>query len=588
MARALPSRQGAFPRPGGTEFRVWAPRAKALSVELSGGEVWPLHARPGGSFERFLEGVEAGCDYQYVFEDGRRRPDPASRLQRGAVRGASTVADLDFPWTDGGWKGVSAGELVFYELHVGAFTADGTFDGVLERLPSLARLGVTALELMPIAAWDGPRGWGYDGVLLYAPHPAYGPPAALQRLVDACHRHGLAVFLDVVYNHVGPSGSSLRDFGPYFAAHHHTPWGAAFNYDGEDSGPVRSFIIDNALHWLRDYHFDGLRLDSVENIIDRSKRHVVAELSGRVQALAATLRRQLHLVAEGGMRDPTVVRPLRDGGWGAVGRWSDDFHHALHALLTSESRGPYRRFGRLHDLAQVYRRGTRGQSFVVAAQNHDQIGNRPQGDRLTALLSPEALRLAATATILSPFTPLLFMGEEYAETAPFQYFTSFGDPGLGRSVLQGRRRELRVFGPKAKVVDPQDRRTFERSKLHWERLREGGPSRMRRYYEALLALRRSEPRLLGDRIERVSTELLRRRTLLVRRSHGEGDALLILHFSSRPTVVRLPPGRWRQRIDSWAPPFCRARTWQLEHSVYEGQLPVGPYHATLLLGPAAK
>ncbi len=583
---------------------MWAPRAPSLQVQVAGLGVQALQRTAGGFFEGFVEGVGSGADYQYVFEDGRRRPDPAARLQRGSIHGPSTVVDLAYPWTDSEWRGARADALVFYELHVGTFTPEGTFDAVVPRLAGLKELGVTAVQLMPVAMWDGPRGWGYDGALLYAPHAAYGPPRALQRLVDACHAHGLAAFLDVVYNHLGPSGNYLREFGPYFTERHQTPWGEAVNYDAEGSGPVREFVIDNALQWIRDYHFDGLRLDSVQDVIDESQPHVLAELNAGAQALSARLSRPVQIIAESGMNDPKVLRRLSDGGWGMAAQWSDDFHHALHTLLTGESQGYYADYGRLEDLAAAYRQGfvytgqrsayrgrphgrpadgVAGRRFVVAVQNHDQVGNRAQGDRLAASLPPEALRLAAAAALLSPFTPLVFMGEEYAETAPFQYFTSFPDLALGRAVSEGRKREFAAFRWQGEVPDPQAAATFERSKLQWERSLSGEHALMRRYCAALLALRQSEPGLQGDRLSEISTSVDQPgRTLLVRRPHRGGDLLLVLRFSKEPGKVALPPGRWRTRVDSWDPAFSGTRIWQLESGPREKELPAGPYQAALL------
>jgi maltooligosyltrehalose trehalohydrolase len=601
---AQQSQQGAFPGPGGTRFRIWAPRAQALQVQIAGIGSLPLQRTAGGFFESFVEGVGPGADYQYVFEDGRRRPDPASRLQRGSIHGASTVVDLAYPWTDSEWRGVRPDALVFYELHVGTFTPEGTFEAVVPRLAGLRELGVTAVELMPVCMWDGARGWGYDGALLYAPHAAYGPPWALQRLVDACHAHGLAAFLDVVYNHLGPSGNYLREFGPYFTDRHKTPWGEAVNYDGEGSGPVRDFVVDSALHWLREYHLDGLRLDSVQDVVDESQPHILAELNARAQALSARLSRPAQIVVESGMNDAKVLRRLSEGGWGMAAQWSDDFHHALHTLLTGESQGYYADYGRMEDLATAYRQGfiytgqrsvyrgrphghpaegITGRRLIVAAQNHDQIGNRAQGDRLAASLPPEALRLAAAATLLSPFTPLLFMGEEYAESAPFQYFTSFPDLALGRAVSEGRRREFEAFRWQGEVPDPQDPATFERSKIQWERSFAGEHALMRRYYASLLALRHSEPALQSDRLDAISTSIDEPGcTLLVRRPHRGGDLLLLLRFSREPGNVALPPGRWRMRIDSWDPAYSGTRTWQLESPLRDGVLPAGPYQAALL------
>ncbi|MBI5542762.1 MAG: malto-oligosyltrehalose trehalohydrolase [Deltaproteobacteria bacterium] len=596
--------QGAFPNGEGTIFKVWAPHADWLAVVVEGGPTVPLARLPEGWFEGTLAGIGPGARYSYELPGGRRRPDPASRLQEDSVHGPSTVIDLGYSWTDQSWRGVSLERLVFYEIHVGTFSPEGTLEEIIPRLGELRELGVTALQLMPVAAFDGPHGWGYDGVMPYAVHAPYGGPRALQRLVNAAHAQGLAVFMDVVYNHLGPSGNYLREFGPYFTDRHQTPWGEAVNYDGAGVGPVREFFIDSALAWVRDFHVDGLRLDAIHGIRDDSPRHFVAELNERVLALGQRLERQVHVIAESDLNDPVVVQRASEGGWGLAAQWSDDFHHALHALLTGERDGYYADFGDVEDLAKAYTEafvltgqhsvfrqrahgrsavGLPGRRFVVAAQNHDQIGNRPLGDRLAASLPPEALRLAAAVTVFSPFLPLLFMGEEYAEPAPFQYFTSFSDPELGRSISEGRRAEFgRFHWAGVQVPAPQASQTFERSRIDFARGQAEPGASMRRFYRAALSLRRALPALAEDRQDRVSATLFPpHRVLVIRRKAELSQALLVLNFAPERACVQAPEGRWRVELDSWDPTFAARNRWALQ-GVAE-RIELGPWHAALLV-----
>jgi maltooligosyltrehalose trehalohydrolase len=447
-----------------------------------------------------------GDDYRYLLDGRTERPDPCSRWQPEGVRGPSRVLDTGlFRWTDDGWPGLRLDDLVVYELHVGTYTPDGSFDAIVPRLAGLRALGVTAIELMPVNTFPGRRGWGYDGLYAYAPHHAYGPPEALARLVDAAHAEGLGVILDVVYNHLGPGSEALADFGPYFTDRYHTPWGDAVNFDGAHSDGVREWAIQNACMWLRDYHVDGLRLDAVHAIYDLGARHVLAELSERARAEA---HRPPVLIAESDMNDPRVIRPVAEGGLGLDAQWADEFHHGLHTLLTGEREGYYADFGSPAVLAAATRhplvyqgtwsphRGRRHgapagdrapRQFVVHVQNHDQVGNRAAGDRPPA----EVRRLEALWMLLSPYTPMLFMGEEYGEERPFQYFTDHIDPFFAEATREGRRREFADFeGFSGEVPDPQDPATFARSVLDGE----GGDEEMRALYARLLRLRRELPR----------------------------------------------------------------------------------------------
>jgi maltooligosyltrehalose trehalohydrolase len=506
MPDALPWERplGARPLTGeATEIRVWAPRAEGVTAVHAGGET-PLGAEGHGVFAGAVP-IGAGEDYRLRPDGGGPLPDPCSRLQPEGVRGPSRVVDPGaWRWTDAGWPGLDPGALVVYELHVGTFTPAGTFAGVAERLADLRALGVTAIELMPVATFPGERNWGYDGLYTWAAHPAYGGPDGLAALVDAAHAEGIGVILDVVYNHLGPGSEALEAFGPYLSDKHGTPWGRSVNFDDLDSGGVREWAVQNACMWVRDLHLDGLRVDAVHAIHDEGARHVLAELCDRVRAAA---RVPPVLIAESDLNDPRTVMPARAGGLGFDAQWADDHHHALHARLTGERDGYYADFadpatlaeaGRTpfvyHGRYQPSRRRRHGapadglapERFVVCSQNHDQVGNRAVGDRPP----PETRRLAALWTLLSPWTPMLFMGEEYGETRPFAFFTDHIDPFIADATREGRRREFAGFeGFAGEVPDPQDPETFARSVLAPA---DGDPA-LRDLYRRLLALRRALP-----------------------------------------------------------------------------------------------
>ena len=489
------------------EFRVWAPRPEQVAVRLGRGD-HQLEPAGYGIWEGVLDS-RPGHDYRFVL-DGRRHPDPLSRHQPEGLRGPSRVLDPDaFEWSDEGWEGVPARELVLYELHVGTFTREGTFEAVIPHLRGLSELGVTAIELMPVSEFPGLRGWGYDGVYLQAPHHAYGGPDGLRRLVDAAHGEGIAVVLDLVLNHLGASGvRTMTAFGPYFTKSYDTGWGKAINYDDADCEGVREWALQSAAGLVREYHLDGLRLDAVHAIMDNGPRHLLVELADRVHAE----RPSALVIAETNRNDPRTLRPPEEGGLGQDAQWADDFHHALRTLLTGEDEGYYRDFGRVGDLAKAFGRpfvydgnwsevrrrrvgapaGDRPpEQFVVCSQNHDQVGNRAVGDRLPRRLQP----LAAFCTLLSPFTPMLFMGEEYGEPAPFQFFTDHIDKRIAKATRDGRRKEFAAFAAFSgqEVPDPQARETFERSKL----TRTEDP-RIAALYRELLALRLQLPQLEAE------------------------------------------------------------------------------------------
>ncbi len=514
-------------------FAVWAPRATRVRVAVHQGDASTEHdmeRADGGVWEATVAGAGPGTLYTYRLDDGPAagHPDPCSRSQPSGVHGPSEVVrPADFEWHDREWTGLAMADCIIYELHVGTFTEAGTFDAAIERLDELRDLGITAIEIMPVAEFPGARNWGYDGVHLYAPHSAYGGPAGLKRLVNATHAAGLAVVLDVVYNHVGPEGNYLGLYGPYFTDTYRTPWGPAVNYDGADSDQVRRFVIDNALYWITEYHCDGLRLDAVHGIYDFSALHVLQELTEAVHAQGAQLGREVQVIAESDLNDPRLVRSTERGGYGMDAQWADDLHHTLHATLTGERSGYYADFaGGVAEVAtalsdrfvyagrhSAHRRRRHGapatdvsaDHFIVCIQNHDQVGNRAAGERLTALVSFERQKLGAALYLLSPYVPMLFMGEEYGETNPFQYFVSHSDQELADAVRRGRRKEFESFGWGDDVPDPMAEETFRRSKLEWERARRGGHAELRTLYRDLLHLRSRERALRpGDARVRVT------------------------------------------------------------------------------------
>lgn len=519
---------------GNVVWRIWAPFSKTVSlVTFACDDKHSPHKKDHrevamlseefGYFSHQEANVPEGLRYYYKLDDGREFPDPTSRWQPEGVHGPSAVF---FPtvhrWKDAAWRGVAREDLIIYELHVGTFTPEGTFEAIIPRIGELRDLGVTALELMPVAQFPGERGWGYDGAYSYAAQNSYGGPHALQRLVDAAHQSGMAILLDVVYNHLGPEGNYSGKYGPYYTDRHHTPWGGAINYDGPHCDPVRRFVIDNARMWIRDFHLDGLRLDAIQTIFDLGASPVIAEVQAEVQIEASLQNRIVHVIAETNQNDVRQLLPADGGGWELSGVWSDDFHHSLHALLTGERDGYYEDFGLPEQLVKTYnhvfvhdgsystfhrhRRGSRvgpldRTHFIVATQNHDQIGNRALGDRLATILTPEAQRLSAALLLLSPCTPLLFMGQEYGETHPFPFFCSFGDPELAEAVRLGRRREFAdlAFEWKIEIPDPQAVETFESAKLTWAWPEGSLQEKIRRLYRDLLTARREWPALRDRR-----------------------------------------------------------------------------------------
>jgi maltooligosyltrehalose trehalohydrolase len=493
---------------------VWAPLAHTLQLDVEGERFWMERDERGWWS---AANIAAGRDYGFVVNDEGPFPDPRSPSQPHGVHARSRTVDHSaFRWTDAGWQAPSLSSAVIYELHAGTFSKMATFDGVIPSLNHLVALGVTHVELMPVCEFAGDRGWGYDGVDLFAPHHAYGGPDGLKRLVDACHARGLAVLLDVVYNHLGPVGNYLARFGPYFTSRYKTPWGDAMNFDGAGSDEVRRFVCDNALMWLRDYHIDGLRFDAVHAIVDTSAVHICEQLGAAVAQLEVASGRRLVVIAESDLNDPRLVRPVEQGGYGLDAQWSDDFHHAVHVALTGERTGYYQDFCGIRDVASAIQhgfvvagrysrfrdrvhgrppRGVQNSQFVVCTQNHDQVGNRARGERLAALVSTGRLKIAAALVALAPFVPLLFQGEEWAASTPFLYFTDH-DEEIGAKVREGRRDEFSAFGwSPADVPDPQSPDTFAASQLNWTEIAQPAHAEMFEWYCALLRLRRDRPDL---------------------------------------------------------------------------------------------
>ena len=521
-------------------FTVWAPRPRRVDV-VADGSRYEMSRQDHGCWKADV--VTAGPGTRYGFSlDGREpRPDPRSASQPDGVLGLSELVDhSSFGWTDSHWRGRGLDGLLLYELHVGTFSPEGTFDGAVERLDHLVDLGIDAVEVMPVVEFSGDRGWGYDGVDLYAPHHGYGGPDGFKRFVDACHGHGLAVVLDVVYNHLGPIGNFLAEFGPYFSHRHRTAWGPGVNFDEPGSSEVRRFVLDNATMWIRDYHVDGLRLDATHAIVDESPQHILEALAAEVHAAGEGLNRETFVIAESGVNDPRLIRTRAEGGYGLDASWADDWHHALHTILTGEQEGYYAGFGSPSQLVKALRQAwVRGRppdglppsALLVSLQNHDQVGNRATGDRLSALVDEGRLRLAAALLLTSPFTPMLFQGEEWAARTPFLYFTGHADEGVGRAVSEGRRQEFAEFGWAAEQVpDPQDPSTFVRSKLDWNELDEPFHRRMLDWYRELISLRRRlppPPAHVGERVTAAVDEAGRlefaRPGVVLRATLGAGD-----------------------------------------------------------------
>jgi maltooligosyltrehalose trehalohydrolase len=570
---------------GECEFTVWSPTLNSVAVQILTPEPQVIALKPLTEeyWQIKVSDVYPGTLYRYVVNDENAFADPGSQYQPEGVHGPSQVVDRHFEWTDASWAGIRVESMIFYEVHVGTFTPEGTFTAIIPRLPELRELGINAIEIMPISQFPGDthieaslayRNWGYDGVYPFAVQNSYGSPADLKQLVNACHENDIAVVLDVVYNHFGPEGNYMSQFAPYFTETYKTPWGNAMNFDGAHSQGLRNYFIQNALYWLSEFHIDALRLDAIQAIYDLGAKHFLWELSEAVHHFSQQGQRwKRHLIAESDLNNPQIIRPAEVGGYGLDAQWCDDFHHALHVLLTGDRQGYYQDFGKCADLAKSYedsfvydwkyspdRKRFHGVScrdrplsqFLICIQNHDQIGNQMKGERLTQKISFEGLKLAAGAVLLSPYLPLLFMGEEYGETAPFLYFVSHSDPDLIQAVRAGRKEEFEAFHYEDDPPDPESSETFLRSQLNWQLRHEGNHKVLWNWYRQLINLRKTHPALLNqDRNFIQATSDEDKQLVFVRRWCETSEIIFVMNFNSSPVRITLPiEGNAHKLLDS--------------------------------------
>ena len=577
-------------------FAVWAPFAQKVDVHIVAPQerLLPLEQDAEGYYSAHVESVQPGSRYFYRLDGDKEYPDPASRFQPEGVHGSSQTLDAGFVWEDANWAGLPLHQYIVYEIHVGTFTPEGTFDAVISLLDGLKETGISALEIMPVAQFPGNRNWGYDGVYPFAVQNSYGGPDGLKRLVNACHKREMAVVIDVVYNHLGPEGNYCGEFGPYFTDRYQTPWGKAVNFDGPSSDFVRSFFIENALYWLSEFHVDALRLDALHAMFDFSPHTFLDELVASVDKLRSQAGRRMYLIGESDANDRRLVQSTECGGYGLDAQWNDDFHHALHALLTGEHTGYYQDFGLVAHLAKAfqagfvysgeyssYRQRCHGSSsddipaerFVVFAQNHDQVGNRMLGERLSQLVPFEVLKLAAGVILVSPFIPLMFMGEEYGDPAPFQYFTSHSDPSLVEAIREGRRKLFAASERREEVPDPQDEATFLRSRLSNNLRHEGRHRVLREFYEKLISLRNETPALSclsKDNMEVVGRETTK--VLCVRRWTQHSEAMATFNFRDVQSSVSLSTdGQWEQRVNSAEPQWLGSGGSSVPRYTFKGE-----------------
>ena len=528
-----------------------------------------------GYFKILAEDIEPGTLYFYKLSGKEDKPDPASHSQPKDVHGPSEVVDHSkMIWTDAGWAGIPLEEMIIYELHVGTFTPEGTFEAIIPRLEELYQFGVNAIELMPIGQFPGNRNWGYDGVFPYAPQHSYGGSEGLKKLVDAAHQQGISIILDVIYNHFGPEGNYMSDYGPYFTAHYKTAWGNAINFDNAYSYGVRNYFLENALYWFENFHIDALRLDASDHIYDIGVKHFLQELVENVEVLSKKQGRKLYLTAENDLSDPKVIRSIESGGYGIDAQWNDAFHHCLHTLLTGEQAGYYKDYGTCQQMSKAFKEGfvysgqyspfrkkfhggdssdMPGQQFVVFTQNHDQVGNRMLGERLTHLVSFEALKLAAGVLLLAPNVPLIFMGEEYAEDAPFLYFVSHSDPDLVTAVREGRKKDFADFHLKGEFIDPFSPDTFYKCQLNWKKRQEGKYKVLLELYENLIQLRRTMPALKSlDQQNLEASVIEEQKILFLRRGSNGSQILCLMNFNDKEVTcqAKFSNGIWKKILDS--------------------------------------
>ena len=548
-----------------TTFRVWAPMKEAMVLHLvhPKEERWPMTRSEEGYWQVSIEGIEEGTLYFFQPDHEKDLPDPASNYQPDGVHGPSQVINHSaYKWNDDGWKGVPLEELIIYELHVGTFTREGTFEAVVSRLDDLRDTGITAIEIMPVAQFPGNRNWGYDGVFPFAVQNSYGGTGGLKELVDACHGRGIAVILDVVYNHIGPEGNYFSAFGPYFTDRYHTPWGDALNFDGEWSDGVRDYFCTNALYWLEHFHIDGLRLDAIHAIFDFGAVHFFEQLHDQVGQLQQKLGKTFHLIAESDLNSPRVIKSPAEGGFGFDAQWLDDFHHALYKVLNKEDQERYYDFGAMKQLLKAYtdgfvhsgdewvrfrkRRfgasssGVEGNRFIVFNQNHDQIGNRVLGERLSVLVNFEKLKLAAAALLLAPYIPMLFMGEEYGEDTPFYYFVSHSDSGLIEMVRKGRKEEFKDFGFTSDPPDAQSVQTFNDSKVHWEKRGEGSHKIILQWYKKLIRLRQTLAVLRNFQKKDIQAKMIGEDGFSLLRQTADGKEKMLCVFNLSEKAISYP------------------------------------------------
>ncbi len=585
------------------EFTVWAPTLNQVAVQIASPDkrLLPMQKTAAGYWQTTATNIPPGTLYTYQLEAKGDRPDPASKYQPQGVHAPSQVIDESaFTWTDTDWQGVPLPEMVIYELHVGTFTQVGTFEAIIPQLKQLKKLGINAIEIMPVAQFPGERNWGYDGVYPYAVQNTYGGPEGFKKLINACHKQGFSVILDVVFNHLGPEGNYFREFGPYFTSKYGSIWGDPLNFDDAYSDGVRDYFIENALYWLRDYHIDALRLDAIQAIFEVGARPFLQQLADETAELSQQLGKQLYLIAESDLNDVRVLRPKEVGGFGLDAQWCDDFHHALHALLTGENDRYYQDFGKCEHLEKSFkesfvysgqyaphRKRKHGSSakeqpahqFLVFSQTHDQIGNRILGDRLSKIVDFEALKLAAGTVLISPYIPFLFMGEEYGEETPFFYFVSHSDENLIEAIRKDKQQEFKIFEGRGEFQDPQSPETFQKCKLNWEKQTEGKHKILWEWHQHLIQLRRTIPafkKLDKNSLEVSSIET--EKILFLRRWTDDSQIFCILNFNKKQVTVKaeLPQGNWQKILDSTDPKWMGAGSILPEKITSEQELTVKP------------
>jgi maltooligosyltrehalose trehalohydrolase len=559
------------------EFRVWAPKAEKLSLKIVSPreELINLHKDEFDYWSLVINNIPPGSQYYFKINNSDERPDPASNFQPDGVHKASaTVNHSLFKWDDKSWKGIELKDYIIYEIHTGTFTENGTFESAISKLEYLKKLGITAVELMPVAQFPGNRNWGYDGVYHYAPQNSYGGPDGLKKFINACHGLNFAVVLDVVYNHFGPEGNYTGKYASYFNSFYHSPWGDALNFDGPNSGAVRNYFIENALYWFSNFHIDALRLDAVDRIYDMSAKHFLQELAEETKKLSKKIGRDFFLIAESDLNDSKIIRPIKEHGFGINAQWSDDFHHSIHSLLTGEKQGYYQDFGTTGDLLKSiqntfvytgqyskYRKRKHGNSaverkpdqFVINIQNHDQVGNRAFGERLSKLVSFEEIKLAAAALLISPYIPLLFMGQEYNEENPFLYFVSFNDLHLMEAVRMGRKEEFSSFQWKEEIPDPQSEDTFQKSKLKWELSNESRHKVLLDFYKYLINLRKKNRAFYSFNRKDFKVNGTEKDKVLILGRWWKGNRITaILNFNSEAVTAEISfsKGKWKKILDS--------------------------------------